>query len=135
MIKDLNWPLLQQRRQNMKLIMMYRIVYNLIAIPSQVYLTPVITTTTRGHSMRFIVPQSRIKTHQYSFFPSAIRLWNTLPDTLVVLSTLKGIQSNTVFNPVLTCKKNSFKCTVLRRCAHVQSSTILGQPREEEEIE
>lgn len=93
MIKDLNWPLLQQRRQNMKLIMMYKIVYNLIAIPSQVYLTPVINTTTRGHSMRFIVPHSRIKTHQYSFFPSAIRLWNTLPDTLVVLPTLEAFKA------------------------------------------
>lgn len=93
MIKDLNWPSLQQRRQNMKVIMMYRIVYNLIAIPSQVYLTPVITTTTRGHSMRFIVPHSRIKIHQYSFFPSAIRLWNTLPDTLVVLPTLEAFKA------------------------------------------
>ena len=49
MIKDLNWPLLHQLRQNMKLIMMY--------------------------------------------FPSAIRLWNTLPDTLVVLPTLEAFKA------------------------------------------
>ncbi|XP_052686930.1 multidrug and toxin extrusion protein 2-like [Crassostrea angulata] len=60
MIEDLNLPLLQQRRQNMKLIMMNRIVYKLTATPSQVYLTPVINTTTREHSMRFTVPHSRI---------------------------------------------------------------------------
>jgi hypothetical protein len=39
MLKELKWPTLQQRRTNTKVVMMYRIVHHLIAIPSQMYLT------------------------------------------------------------------------------------------------
>jgi hypothetical protein len=34
-------------------VMMYRIVHHLIAIPSQMYLTPATTRTTRGHGQIF----------------------------------------------------------------------------------
>jgi hypothetical protein len=43
MLKELNWPTLQQRRTNTKMVMMYRIFHPLIAIPSQMYLTPATT--------------------------------------------------------------------------------------------
>jgi hypothetical protein len=40
LLQDLNWPTLQHRRQLAKLIMMYRITYHLIEIPSITYLIP-----------------------------------------------------------------------------------------------
>ena len=75
MLKELKWPTLQQRRTNTKMVMMYRIVHHLIAIPSQMYLTPATTRTTRGHDQKFQIPFSRIQSNKNSYFPSAIRTW------------------------------------------------------------
>ena len=38
MLKELKWSILKQRRTNTKMVMMYRIVHHLIAIPSQIAL-------------------------------------------------------------------------------------------------
>ena len=38
---------------------------------------------TRGHSKRFIQPMTRIDSYLYSFFPSAIKLWNSLPQHVI----------------------------------------------------
>jgi hypothetical protein len=72
----------QHRRQLAKLIMMYRITYHLIEIPSITYLIPS-RSGTRGHNIRYLQPSTRVLAYQYSFFPSTIRLWNNLPQTLV----------------------------------------------------
>jgi hypothetical protein len=62
--------------------MMYRITYHLIEIPSITYLIPS-RSGTRGHNIRYLQPSTRVLAYQYSFFPSTIRLWNNLPQTLV----------------------------------------------------
>jgi hypothetical protein len=77
-----DWPTLQHRRQLAKLIMMYCITYHLIEIPSITYLIPS-RSGTRGHNIRYLQPSTRVLAYQYSFFPSTIRLWNNLPQTLV----------------------------------------------------
>ena len=92
MLKELQWPPLQQRRTNTKMVMMYRIVHHLIAILSQMYLTPATTRTTRGHDQIFQIPFSRIQRHQNSYFPSAIRTWNNLPAVLIRVHTLEAFK-------------------------------------------
>jgi hypothetical protein len=82
LLHDLNWPTIQHRRQLAKLIMMYRITYHLIEIPSITYLIPS-RSGTRGHNIRYIQPSTRVLANQYSLFPSTIRLWNNLPQTIV----------------------------------------------------
>ena len=79
---NLNWPTLQHRRQLAKLIMMYRITYHLIEIPYITYFIPS-RSGARGHNIRYLQPSIRVIAYQYPFFPSAIRLWNNLPQTLV----------------------------------------------------
>ena len=53
MLKELTLPTLQQRRTNTNMVVMYRKVHHLIAIPSQMYLTP---ATNRGHDQKFQIP-------------------------------------------------------------------------------
>lgn len=81
MLEDLDWPTLRERRAENKAIIMYRIVNNMVAIPSQ-YLIPTATAIT-GHNHRFFLPYARSQTYQHSFFPSSIRLWNKLPSTVI----------------------------------------------------
>ena len=45
-------------------------------------LIPPLSSHTRGDHHRFLQPHSRIDSHLYSFFPSAIRPWNNLPNDI-----------------------------------------------------
>ena len=75
------------RRANFKLVMVYRITYGLIDIPAPLYLHPS-ALSTRGHTLRYMIPYCRTDIYRNSFFPSAIRLWNQLPETVVAAPTL-----------------------------------------------
>jgi len=92
MIEDLGWPPLQKRREDTKLIMMYRITYGLIDIPASRFLHPS-TLTTRGHTLRFVVPYCRTDVYRHTFFPSGIRLWNQLPEGIATAQTLDGFRT------------------------------------------
>ena len=83
MMRALEWESLQQRRHQAKSVMMYRIVNSLDDIPPRENLHPQGTAVTRGHQCRFMVPCSRADTLRMAFFPSAIRLWNQLPESIV----------------------------------------------------
>ena len=68
MLDELGWDTLQEWRQQAKAQMFLRIVYGLVCIPSTPFLIPTRASTTRGHDMKFLVPQSSVKAHKYSFF-------------------------------------------------------------------
>ena len=70
------------------MVMMYRIIHHVIAIPSQMYLTSATTRITRSHAQKCSIPFSRISSHLYSYYPSAIRTWNSLPAVLISFPTL-----------------------------------------------
>ena len=82
MIQNLGWEELQYRREQCKTVMMYRIINNLVDIPAEKYLV-YSGTSTRGHETRFLVPYCSVNAYKSSFFPSAIRLWNSLPASAV----------------------------------------------------
>ena len=88
LINDLNWQNLQTRRSNLKLIMMFKITHNLVSIPNSHYLIPC-TSSTRHHSSTYKLPYSRVNSHLFSFFPSSIRLWNSLDNETVNQVTLQ----------------------------------------------
>ena len=74
MLTQLNLPTLQQRCNRMKLIMMYKIVNCHVQVGNIEILIP-LSSHTRGHHHRFLQPHSRIDSHLYSFFPSAISVY------------------------------------------------------------
>ena len=86
LLHQLQWPTLQERRATNKVIMMYRIVNHLVAIPTSCLIPT--AATLRGHNQRFLVPFARTQLYQYSFFPDAIRLWNSLPPTTVACNSI-----------------------------------------------
>jgi len=91
MISDLGWPSLLQRRQQAKLCMVYRIVHELIEIPLPQNLQ-FRSSTTRGHNLRFIVPFCSTDYLRHSFFPSPVRLWNTLPEHTASAPSLEAFK-------------------------------------------
>ena len=99
MLSDLQWNTLQQRRMQSKTVILYRVVHQLVSIPVTPFLIP--ARALRGHNMRFLTPQSTVNAHLYSFFPSAIRIWNQLPSSLVSAPSLETFRdqlpSNTMY--------------------------------------
>ena len=91
MIQDLGWQSLQQRRSDIKLAMVYRITHGLVDIPASAYFHPV-TSSTRGHSLRYFQQYCRTKVYLHSSFPSGIRLWNQLPESIVTSETLEDFK-------------------------------------------
>ena len=99
MLSDLQWNTLQQRRMQCKTVMLYRVVHQLVSIPVTPFLTPV--RDLRGHNMKFLIPQSTVNAHLYSFFPNATRIWNQLPPSLVSAASSETFRdqlpSNTIY--------------------------------------
>jgi hypothetical protein len=98
MLNQLQWTTLQKRRAQAKAFMMYRVVNQLIDIPSQI-LVPNISP--RGNNIAFLVPYARTLIYQKSFFPDGIRIWNSLP-------------SQAVKAPSIDCFKSQIQATTTR---------------------
>ena len=66
-----------------KVIMLYRIMNGLVAIPAAPpYIFPA-SGGTRGHHLQIRQHHCRILAYQHSFFPSVVCLWNALPTEVV----------------------------------------------------
>jgi len=92
MLQSLRWEILQERRRQVKVVMLYKIIKNLVAIDPTPFLH-LQNTSTRGHSMSYIQPYCRTQTLRESFFQTAIYIWNQLPATLVVTPTLEAFKT------------------------------------------
>jgi len=92
MIKNLQWQSLEARRKTAQVTMLYRIANALVAIPTAPFLQPS-NLRTRGHHLRYMVPPTRTTVYQASFFPQAIRLWNSLPASVAAAPTLDDFKS------------------------------------------
>ena len=88
MLNELRWPSLRERRAHAKMAFMWRIVNNSVAIPIEPpYLFPSLNSH-RGHQFRFSQQHCRIQAYQHSFFPSSVRIWNSLPHAVVSAPSL-----------------------------------------------
>ena len=70
--------------------MLFKLIYGLVTIPS-ITLTPIVSCT-RGHSHRYYIPPVRTETYLHSFLPSAIKLWNNLPQSLTETSNINNFK-------------------------------------------
>ena len=86
MMNELNWKLLASRRREKRLVLLYKIVNNLVAIPPDEHFAY------KAHSNRSKTTNSKlievkhcdIDTYRYSFFPRTSLEWNRLSDREVV---------------------------------------------------
>ena len=87
LLQNLNLPSLQSHRSCQKAIMLYKIIHKLVCIPPSTFLIPNISPT-RHHQQCFQLPYSRINAHLHSFFPSTIRIWNSLNSNIITSNSL-----------------------------------------------
>ena len=83
MIANLGWNNLHNRRNELRLIMLFKIVHKLVDIDAQdILVFRPSNHVTRGHHLRFFRVPTRVNAFLYSFFASTIKLWNALPDSI-----------------------------------------------------
>ena len=102
-MENLGWVPLQERRARNKLNLLYKAKHSLVDIPTE-GLKPSFQRT-RGSSLNYIVPSSSVDSHLHSFYPSSIRLWNSLP------ADVKSASTATVFKNKITQLTCAPKCS------------------------
>ena len=91
MLASHDLPALEKRRDALRLVMMYKIAHGEVAIPKTLLQPSGVSS--RGHPQRFLLPYSRVNAHMWSFFPATIRLWNILPENIVLSPSTASFQS------------------------------------------
>jgi len=87
MLHHLSWPTLEQRRRYFKLLMFFKLIYGLIEVPSIA-----LTSCTCGHCYRYHTPPVRTEAYLHSFLPSAVKLWNNLPQSLIEIDNINDFK-------------------------------------------
>ena len=87
-METLGWPPLSERRSRQKLTMLFKIRSNLIHIPS----SDLIQNPRKADN--FLVPSSSVDSHLYSFYPSTIRLYNSIPLNLKSSCSLPSFKAS-----------------------------------------
>ena len=85
----LGWPPLQERRAQNKLLLFFKIRNNLVHAPHD----DLVPLSTSRRPLNYYVPRSRVDAHLHSFFPSSIRLWNSLPESVKSSDSLTTFKS------------------------------------------
>ena len=88
MIKDLNWRTLEQRRIDSRLILMYKITYVLVAIPTSDYKIPNTRKSRNNHQLAYRQIPPLKDYYKFILFPRTIVHWNALPFYIPVLPTV-----------------------------------------------
>ena len=88
LVLSLNWQTLERGRIIKQAMAFYKILNNIIKI------NPPTGLLTRSHNRHhYIVPRSRLNTVVYSFYPRAIRIWNTIPKEITEIKQPESFQA------------------------------------------
>ena len=79
MIQSLNWNSLEHRRKQSRLILLYKIICEKIAIDPANNLQKPTRQSRTNSTLSYAVPYASTLSHQQSFYPRTIRDWNLLP--------------------------------------------------------
>ena len=93
MMKDLNWRLPDQRRKNSRLIMLYTVTYDLVAVPSSQYPTRNTRLSRHIHPLSYRQIPTLKDYYRFTFFPRSIIHWSAPPAHIPVLPNLAQFSS------------------------------------------
>ncbi len=96
MLADLKWETLQERRSKFRVVMMYKIVYCLVAIPITPHIQPVQGANRHHHNQSFLQQSAGTKYLQNSFFYQTSLAWNSLPACIVEAGSIDFFKARLV---------------------------------------
>ncbi len=82
-LSEHGWTSLEKKRRYQHLTMLFKIRNRLLAIDANEYMTPINRPIRHCNTQSYLVPQSNLNVHQYSFFPCTICDWTSLLQNIV----------------------------------------------------
>ena len=92
MLAQLGWSTLEDCWQNLRLILMFKIIKKLLTVPST-HLDPADSLTHANSTHKFSTIHTSTELHRKSFFPRTISEWNDLHSDSVTSPTLDCFKS------------------------------------------
>ncbi|MCG7878314.1 MAG: reverse transcriptase family protein, partial [Candidatus Thiodiazotropha endolucinida] len=93
MLDHLGWRTLEQRRNDSRLCLFYKIVHGLVAIDLPPYVVhPTRISHKNSHPLVYRQIHTRVDYYKYSFYPLAIVQWNRLPSNVALLPTFESFK-------------------------------------------
>ena len=74
---QLSWQNLQQCRKIARLLLLYKVLYDHIALQVPPYYTLSYSNTRANHQFSFIHPSTGTNFYMYSFYPKTIKQWKS----------------------------------------------------------
>ena len=93
MLKHLKWRSLDQGRIDSRLIILYKVTYDLVAIPASQYLTRKTRLSRHTHPLSYRQIPTLKDYYRFTFFPRSFSNWNALPAYIPVPPTLAQFSS------------------------------------------
>jgi hypothetical protein len=93
MMETLGWQSLEQRRREARLVLMYKVVHGLVAIPHQGHIEQNKLCTRSKNSLRLKVYSPSTEIARNSFFPKTIKDWNKLNEDTVTAETIEKFKT------------------------------------------
>ena len=93
LLKDLNWAPLKDRRRDIRLAMLFKIVKCNMPVQADDILLPADPRTRHYHSFKFKHIQSHTTQYKHSFFVRTVPEWNSLPEACVNADTITAFQT------------------------------------------
>ena len=103
LLKDLNWAPLKDRRQDIRLAMLLKIVNCNMPVQADAILLPTDPTTRHHHSFKFKHILSYTAQYKHSFFVRTVPEWNSLPEACVNADTVTAFQTQLRHSPWAVC--------------------------------
>ena len=93
LLSSCNISSLQSRRRQLKMLFLYKIIHGETFFPNPPIQARNIARYLRSNSQHhFVRPPSHSNAHYFSFFPHSITLWNSLPNSVLCLSTTSSFK-------------------------------------------
>ena len=92
LLKDLDWSPLKDRRRDIRLTFLFKIIKGKVAVQAEGSLVTADSRTRKRHDHKY--RHLRVCTEQFrnSFFPQTIPEWNSLPDSCVKVDTVAAFK-------------------------------------------
>ena len=93
LLKDLNWAPLRDRRRDIRLAMLFKIVKCNMPVQADAVLLPADPRTRSHHRLKFKHIQSHTAQYKHSFFVRTVPEWNSLSEACVNADTVTAFQT------------------------------------------
>jgi len=93
-LQSLGLERLELRRLHADLITCYKIINNLVAVPFHSFFKFAVSTNTRGHPLKLMLPESRVNIHAHAFPVRVITVRSRLPTDVILASSLLSLKNS-----------------------------------------